>query len=285
MKHLCLLFFFLGLLSSVQGQNSDSIENCIIKYKQFNFLSRNIPIKPLTLFLQSNGNFYLRNGHVEQPTKELVRHRVFNKKGKQIKQYRELYENSIDSSVNIVVENYLSEKYYNSKSNYLETYIERFSVILHEFDEPLMNDSSDNNMFRVAFLCHSYMGNDKHYQQYNLIRVHLDSNVLVYKTGHYDTVLSFVIDFEGVYHLKQKEIKRINKRYDRFAFTDENIYYQNNFCEQRLFEFNKKGDYHMYLRANLYEDKIDDLSYFNGLFNLLYFIVKDNVYGPIENCQ
>lgn len=275
------------LLSALRGQNSDSIEDCIVKYRQLNFLSVNSQINPLTLFMHPNGNFFLRYGHVERPEKEGVIHSFFNKKGKQIKQCREKYENSNDSSMVVAINNCFPERYYKSKSAYFKLFIERFSIILQGFDEHLLYNSSDNNTFRVVFPCYNYMGdfNNQHYQNYNLIRVHFDTNILIFKTGHFNQNSNFVIDFEYTYNLNRKEIKQIQKKCNGINFTDDNIYYRKNWEEQRLFEFKNKDKYYMFLRADSYEDKLENISYFNGLFSRLYQIIGNNFYEPINKCQ
>ncbi|MEA3504018.1 MAG: hypothetical protein U9R32_02315 [Bacteroidota bacterium] len=288
MKNLLLSFLFLMQLSVIKGQNNDSIENIIIKYKQLSFLSVDSQMKPLTLFIHPNGVFFLRDGFVKRPEKEGVTRFVFNKKGKQIKQYREKYKNSDDSLTIVTINNFFPKNYYKSKSAYLTSFIERFSIILQEFDEPLLYNSSDSNMFRVVFPCHNYMGdyNSQHYQSYNLVRVDLNKDILIYKKGHFGQNSDFVIDFKCNYNLNEKEIKLIQKKINGIDFTDENnIYYRKNLSKQRLFEFKNGEKYHMFLRADSYEEKLENVSYFDGLFNRLHYVVRNNIYDAIEKCQ
>lgn len=284
MKYLSFLLIIQSFI--VCGQNNDSIDDCTIKYRQLNFLSPTFQVTPLTLFMRQNGNFFLQYGHLTHLEEGNIRY-AFNKKGEQMTKCRVKYKNSYDSLAVNAINNFFPERYYDLTTSYFKSVIEEFSIILDGFNEQLLYDLSDSNVFRVISPCYNYIGdfNNQHYQSYNLIRVHLNSNILIFKTGHFDQNSNFIIDFEYTYFLNKKEIKQIQKKCNGIDFSDDNIYYRNNIERQRLFEFKKKENYHIYLRADSYENKFENISYFNGLFNRLHYIVRYNFYEPIGRCQ
>ena len=286
MKYISFFLFLLTQQISVFGQTSDSIENFIIKYNLLNFTDTN-SIKPLTIFLYPNGNFFLKNGYIKQPEKEQIIHYHFNKKGKQIKQCLEKYIKVTDNSNIIDIKNYFPKQYNSLDSGYLTYYIINFSVLLQGFNEPLLYKMKDTNVFRIVSHCYNYLedSDNKHYQKYNLIRVHFDKNMLVFKTGHFNQNLNFIIDYENTYHLNKKDIKRLKKSYIAIDFTDDNIYYKKACYEQRLFEFKNNDKYYMFLRADLYVNKLENVSYFTGLYYLLCNILEKNLYKPIYKCK
>ncbi len=100
MKGFYLLLLLFVQLMFLRGQNNDSIEGCMVKYKYLNIITNDTQPEPLTLFLKTNGNFYLRYGQINRPEKnEDIYRSFYDKKGKLIKRCHETYKKCDDSII------------------------------------------------------------------------------------------------------------------------------------------------------------------------------------------
>lgn len=292
MKKLIFTCFLAICFIAIYGQKNDSIKYCILKYKFLTFVNPGYDSKvnKITLFMYPNGNFFHCYGHVNSPTnEEYVSHSYFNN-GKLTKKCLEKYISFNNDSLNSNIINYFPSRYYKSGSKYLKSIIEEYSILLQGFKENLLFNSVKNNVFRLVFPCYEYsdgMFKEQPHQYYNLIRVHFydSNNMLVYKRGYFNKKLNFVIDYEKKCKLDHKKTKQLLSLVNKIKFSDIDIYYRNSFGMQRLFEFYYKGQYNMVLRAESYESRVEDVSYFNGLYNRLFFVIKNKIAGHIEECD
>lgn len=287
MKQLIVLFSFLFQFSFSFGQNVDTTIYCVIGYKQLNFLRDQSQTSPITLFTYPNGNFIVKNGHVNRPQEEEITVQLFNNKGKKTKYYVERYENYNDSTISDVC-NYFSEELYQTESDYFKSYVVRYSILLQYFSEKILYNSDDDEVFRVLFPCYNYMGdnNDKKYQHYNLIKIDFKDKSLVYKSGYFNKYSDFIIEYEGIYYPRKKEMEQIQKEYGELNFYEMNgLYDTENFELQRLMESVNGDKYGIYLRAESYESDNMDIYEVNVFIRFLKRVVRKNCFKQIKRCH
>jgi hypothetical protein len=286
-RFILFILIFTSLGTIIRAQSIDTISDCILKFRHINFIGfNNFPI-PRTAFYYPNGNFFLRNGHVDSPNNEEKAFHTFVKNGNIIKKCFEKYEALFEDTSLLSIDNSFSSRINKTDSQYLDSMIEEYSFILQGLVEPKLNQVNDSNVFRVVFPCYVFsdgMFSDTPKQIYNSIRVHFreDSTILIFKSVYLDEELNFVIKDNDRIYLNKKEINNLKKTLDVLQ-NNNNVFYKTSIGNQRLFEFKKGGQYSLVFRSELYTEKVNDSAYYLGLYSKLLRIL--NKYGDKQLYQ
>ncbi len=265
MKHIFILAVLLCCVTFSKAQDTAVYDSCNFKVKELVFTgSKNTP-KKVSVYRQDNGKIYFREGHDNLNEGEFV---TFFKKNKLIRQCIRHYVILVDSTSAQIIPNYFSDAYSDDNSERLYEYILLYSFLLQQFDEPLLQDSTNGLVVRMAFERFDYIDPLKnHQQQYNLLKYYVETDSLVFKSGFFDKEFRFIIDSSISYKLKPREVKRLSKVLQRINTDDLEPIYANTLTSQRLFEFSNGGTSKVLFRAEFYSEKVNDHGLVN---NLLY---------------
>lgn len=270
-KYFIVFFCFFQILASF-GQTNDSLEDNIITTKKYVFLYNN-SFNPLTFFFEPNGNFYFRNKHIESlysDNKSAITIKL-DKKGNITKRYRDIFVSTLNNSID-TLKNYFPESIIKNDSLYLITQSINFSFILQQLNEPILNNSPENQVLRLLYTEDDVRNCIKNF---NSIRIHFYNNsaMLFYTKGCYDEYFNIKITYKDSCYLKEKKINIIEKHLNKIDYSKENI-----FCRTDmpwLFEYKDGIKHHIFLRSYYCQDSYETLPLFLKLFNVIQGYTKN----------
>lgn len=286
MKKIFFGFYVLLCFMVSYAQKIDATGDCILKYEHaiFNFNERHAI--PITIFYYPNGNFFIKNGHIDRVYEsEDVFHR-FYQNGKLLKHCYEEYVVLNDSGDISHFDNFFPHYEHKVDSSYIIKIIMEYSIILHCLNEHEMLLSSDFDAIRIMFICSDFsdgMFEKKPLQYFNVMRVNLinDSSKLVFKSGHFNKKGSFIIDDDYSWSLNEKDIRGLEKTINALSVRDDKICGTDNV--NILYEFYLDGRYYVTFQNRFFHDRNKDTRYYFGLYaKLMSMVIKKTKKNIIE---
>ncbi|MFW5762350.1 MAG: hypothetical protein ACOCXH_15355 [Cyclobacteriaceae bacterium] len=288
MKRIFLGFYGLLCFMVSYAQKVDANDDCILKYNHSIFNLNERHTIPITIFYYPNGNFFVKNGHIDRIYEnEDVFHR-FYQNGELIKYCYEEYD-AINDDVSVSHFDNLFQHYeYNLDSSYFIKILAENSLILNYFNEHELFLSKDFDVIRITYLCSDFsdgMFEPSPLQYYNVMRVNFsnDSSKLVFKCGHFNNKGGFTIDADYSLSLDNKEVKRIEKTINALSVGDDKIFDTDN--TNILYELYLDGRYYVTFQNRFFHDRNKDARNYFGLYAKLMSMVRKKTKKNIIGCD
>lgn len=270
------------------AQKVDANDDCILKYNHSIFNLNERHTIPITIFYYPNGNFFVKNDHIDRVYESEDVYYRFYEKGKLIKLCFEKYATLNDSDYIFQYNNYFPHYEYKEDSSHTSRLVLENSIILHNLNEQELFLSNGLNAIRIIYLCSEYsngMFEGTPVQYFNVLRVDLskDSSKLIYKSGHFREKGDFIIDINHCLFLSKKDIRSIEKTIDALLVGNtENCNTDN---ANILYELYLDGKYYVTFQDRFHHDRNKVTRDYFGLYVKLISMVSKKTKKTINVCD
>ena len=230
----------------------------LLKVKHIELQQQDSIIK-FTVIIEPDGNFYFKKDLIYD-TKELGDTYKFNKQGEVVKDSISIdIENKIkiDSRFEILIKDSTSYKNHYPHTYNFEPFIKelQYSYILNNLIEPKLSQELGEKVLRFT-IPRETSGTERDYYS---IRVELNKGLFVYKMGHFNNNLDYILSDNDSISLSDKQVEKIISRLNQVDFNGEKYFTEVglNFYPKYLIEYYNGSDYFVLEKQLFSRNKTD----------------------------